>query len=163
MLYYTQKREYGSEGIKMIREMEEKEMPAVLQLWLETNQQAHDFIPATYWAAQMPFVEKAFPQAEVYVLEQEGEIAGFLGLSGEYIEGIFVRQEKQSQGIGRALLSYAKTKKPRLTLSVYEKNNRARRFYQREGFLVEKSGIDANTGEAEIELFWERKEEKHGN
>lgn len=147
----------------MIREMEEKEMSAVLQLWLETNQQAHDFIPAAYWAAQMPFVEKAFPQAEVYVFEQAGEILGFLGLSEEHIEGIFVRRENQSQGIGKALLSYAKAKKSRLTLAVYEKNNHARRFYQREGFLMEKSSIDSNTGEAELELFWEREEGTHGD
>ncbi len=147
----------------MIREMEEKEVSAVLQLWLETNQQAHDFIPAAYWAAQMPFVEKAFPQAEVYVFEQAGEILGFLGLSGEHIEGIFVRRENQSQGIGKALLSYAKAKKSRLTLAVYEKNNHARRFYQREGFLMEKSSIDSNTGEAELELFWEREEGTHGD
>ena len=147
----------------MIREMEEKEMSAVLQLWLETNQRAHDFIPAAYWAAQMPFVEKAFPQAEVYVFEQAGEILGFLGLSGEHIEGIFVRKENQSQGIGKALLSYAKAKKSRLTLAVYEKNNHARRFYQREGFLMEKSSIDSNTGETELELFWEREEGNHGD
>ena len=36
------------------------------------------------------------------------EIQGFIGLSNEYIEGIFVSAEMQSQGIGKILLNYAK-------------------------------------------------------
>ena len=50
-------------------------------------------------------------QAEVYVYEDDKMIQGFVGLSNEYIEGIFVSDEMQSCGIGKLLLDYIKNKK----------------------------------------------------
>ena len=48
-------------------------------------------------------------------------IQGFVGLSNEYMEGIFVSDEMQSCGIGKLLLDYIKNKKVRLRLNVYQK------------------------------------------
>ena len=45
------------------------------------------------------------PQAEVYVYEDDKMIQGFLGVRDEYIEGIFVSDKMQSQGIGKILLN----------------------------------------------------------
>ena len=64
--------------------------------------------------------------------EDDKMIQGFVGLSNEYIEGIFVSDEMQSCGIGKLLLDYIKNKKIRLRLNVYQKNARALSFYQRE-------------------------------
>ena len=52
----------------------------------------------------------------------------FIGLNDEYIEGIFVSNEMQSHGIGKALLNYAKNKRNKLFLNVYQKNVRAIAF-----------------------------------
>lgn len=98
------------------------------------------------------------PQAEVYVYESAGEIQGFVGLSGEYIEGIFVVDEMQSQGIGRRLLDHMKATKDTLYLSVYQKNTRAIRFYHREGFVIQREGLDESTGEKEFTMLWRRKQ-----
>lgn len=51
------------------------------------------------------FVKEALLQAEVYVYENDNEIQGLIGLNDEYIEGIFVSDEVQSQGIGKILLN----------------------------------------------------------
>ena len=96
------------------------------------------------------------PQAEVYVYETETGIQGFLGLNGEYIEGIFVSEEAQSRGIGKCLLDCAKDRKPALRLNVYQKNVRAIRFYRREGFQIQREGLDAATGEPDYEMLWRR-------
>ena len=58
--------------------------------------------------------------------EYDTEIQGFIGLNDEYVEGIFVSGEMQSQGIGKILLNYAKDKRNKLYLNVYQKNARAR-------------------------------------
>ena len=55
-------------------------------------------------------VKAMLPQAEVYVYEDARNIQGFVGLNGEQIEGIFVSGEMRSQGIGRLLLDFIKTK-----------------------------------------------------
>ena len=67
--------------------------------------------------------------------EDDKMIQGFVGLSNEYMEGIFVSDEMQSCGIGKLLLEYIKNKKARLRLNVYQKNARAISFYQREGSI----------------------------
>ena len=85
-------------------------------------------------------------------------IQGFVGLSNEYMEGIFVSDEMQSCGIGKLLLDYIKNKKVRLRLNVYQKNARAISFYQREGFDIQCEGFDDATGEKEYTMLWQQKQ-----
>ena len=101
-------------------------------------------------------VKDMFLQAEVYVYEIEKEIMGFIGLDKEYIEGIFVLDQYQKRGIGKALLNHVKAKKEHLSLNVYHKNLNAIQFYQREGFCVQYEDVDKNTGEKEYRMVWNR-------
>ena len=89
-------------------------------------------------------------------IEATRQIDGFIGLTENHIEGIFIAKSARSKGIGRALLEYAKSRKPRLTLSVYQKNERALAFYRREQFTVQSEGIDEDTNEAELQMLWSR-------
>ena len=128
-----------------------------MQIWLQANLDAHAFIPASFWEAHFEMVRDLLPQAELYVHEDAGtrQIDGFIGLTENHIEGIFVVKSARSKGIGKAL-DYAKSRKPRLDLSVYQKNERALAFYQREQFTVQSEGIDEDTNEAELQMLWSR-------
>ena len=97
------------------------------------------------------------PQAEVYVYENDNKIQGFVGLNDEYIEGVFVSDEMQSQGIGKLLLNFVKEKRTKLHLNVYQKNIRAINFYQREDFEIRGEGLDEATGEKDYEMIWQHK------
>ena len=129
-----------------------------MQIWLHGNLDAHAFIAASFWTEHFEMVHDLLPQAELYVHENEntGQIDGFIGLTENHIEGIFVAKAARSKGIGKALLDYAKSRKPRLTLSVYQKNERALAFYRHEQFVVQSEGIDEDTNEAEIQMLWTR-------
>ena len=81
----------------------------------------------------------------------------WIGLNDEYVEGIFVSGEMQSQGIGKILLNYAKDKRNKLHLNVYQKNARAISFYKREGFEIQHSGLDEATGEKDYVMTWQDK------
>ena len=142
----------------MIRKFESRDLDAVMQIWLHGNLDAHAFIPASFWEAHFETVHDMLPQAELYVHEAEDtlQIDGFIGLTENHIEGIFVAKAARSKGIGKALLEYAKSLKSRLTLSVYQKNERAIAFYRREQFTVQSEGIDEDTNEAEIQMLWTR-------
>ena len=133
----------------MIRKLQKVDINRVADIWLKTNLKAHFFIPEQYWISNYEFVKEMLPQAEVYVYEDDKMIQGFVGLSNEYIEGIFVSDETQSCGIGKLLLDYIKDKKDRLQLKVYQKNVRAMSFYQREGFTIQSEEMDEFTGEKE--------------
>lgn len=140
----------------MIRKMEEKDIPDVLQIWLETNIRAHNFIEKEYWTGNYEMVKQILPEAEVYVYEDEknGQIAGFIGMNNQYVEGLFVKESAQSRGIGKQLLDHAKSRKTELRLGVYQKNVRAMRFYLRENFLIQAEEMDEDTNEKEYIMGW---------
>ena len=140
----------------MIRKMEGKDIPDVLQIWLETNIRAHNFIEKEYWTGNYEMVKQILPEAEVYVYEDEknGQIVGFIGMNNQYVEGLFVKESAQSRGIGKQLLDYAKSRKTELRLGVYQKNVRAMRFYLRENFLIQAEEMDEDTNEKEYIMGW---------
>lgn len=140
----------------MIRKMEETDISDVLQIWLETNIRAHNFIEKEYWTGNYEMVKQILPEAEVYVYEDEknGQIAGFIGMNNQYVEGLFVKESAQSRGIGKQLLDHAKSRKTELRLGVYQKNVRAMRFYLRENFLIQAEEMDEDTNEKEYIMGW---------
>ena len=138
----------------MIRELQKADINKVADIWLDTNLQAHYFIPAQYWKSNFDSVKELLPQAEVYVYENSQKIQGFIGLNGEYIEGIFVSGEIQSQGIGKLLLNFVKDRRSKLSLNVYQKNTQAIHFYQREGFIIQYEGLDEATSEKDYVMIW---------
>ena len=142
----------------MIRKFETQDLDAVMQIWLHGNLDAHAFIAASFWTEHFEMVRDLLPQAELYVHEDAStrQIDGFIGLTENHIEGIFVVKSARSKGIGKALLEYVKSRKPRLTLGVYQKNQRALAFYRREQFVVQSEGIDEDTNEADIQMLWMR-------
>ena len=76
---------------------------------------------------------------QVWVAEEDGAVTGFIGIEPGYLSHIYVDPAVQNRGIGSALLAHAKTLLPDgMQLWVFQRNEGARRFYEREGFrLVE--------------------------
>ena len=139
-----------------IRHLQEDDIDAVAKIWLDTNMEAHSFVSAEYWERNLALVKEMFLQAEMYVYSENGEILGFIGLDQSYIAGIFVRKGAQSRGIGKALLDFVKEKKAELALHVYRKNEKAVRFYLREGFRIRREMTDEDTREEEYLMEWSK-------
>ena len=95
----------------MIRKLRKADVNRVAKIWLDTNIKAHYFISVQYWKNNFELVKELLLQTTVYVYEDNQGIWGFIGLNDEYVEGIFVSDEMQSHGIGKALLNYAKDKR----------------------------------------------------
>lgn len=142
----------------IIRSFTKSDTEPVMKIWLNSNIDAHPFVPEDYWRSYYQMVGEQLSQAEVYVLESEGVIRGFIGLDGSYIAGIFVEQKHRSAGIGRQLLEHARKLHPVLSLHVYQKNQRAVDFYLREGFSVTAEGLDDETGNTELTMTWKSAE-----
>ena len=140
----------------MIRKLRKTDLDEVAYIWLHTKKKAHDFIAETYWDEHFEMVEGMLGDAEIYVFEEQGQIKGFVGLDGEYIAGIFVREKEQSLGIGKQLLDFVKSLKGQLKLNVYQKNERAIKFYTREQFEIQDEQTDEATGEAEYLMLWKK-------
>ncbi len=138
----------------VIRLMEAADLDAVAKIWLESNLDAHDFIPAEYWRGNLEAVRDALPRAEVYVCEEGGALCGFIGLDGDYVAGLFVAKGERSRGVGSRLLEAAKAGRDYLELRVYAENWPAVKFYYREGFTLCSEDVDASTGADEYIMAW---------
>lgn len=139
----------------MIRKMKDSELEKVSQIWLDSNLEAHDFIDKNFWLDNYPIVKEQFKTAEIYV-DAESEVKGFVGLQDDYIAGIFVEKSYRNQGIGKKLINFLKKNHQELSLDVYDKNIRAKQFYERNGFEVSTQSIERETGEKESWLVWKK-------
>ena len=142
----------------MIRKYREIDLTKVMQIWLDANIRTHNFIDQSYWLNNYDMVKEVIPQAEVYVYEDEvtKQIEGFIGLTDDYIAGLFVNKGFRSKGIGKELLNYVKKTKSNIRLNVYNKNVRAIEFYRREHFSIQTERMDDNTNEKELIMTWSR-------
>ena len=68
----------------------------------------------------------------------------------------FVKETMQSKGIGKKLLNHAKEVKSTLKLRVYQRNEKAIKFYLRENFCIQSESVDDNTGEKEFVMIWNK-------
>lgn len=140
----------------MIRDFDLMDLDEVMNIWLETNSLAHNFIEKTYWKNNFEFVKQVLPTSNIKVFIEEGNMKGFIGIIDNYIAGLFVLEAYQSQGIGKQLLQEAKKSFSILHLDVYRQNERAVKFYQKNGFEVisEKENID--TKQLEYFMVWSK-------
>lgn len=140
----------------MIRKFEMKDTKRVMQIWLDVNIEAHNFVPGDYWLSNYQSVQEQLLQADIYVYEQDEEIQGFVGMMDDYLAGIFVDKKCRSMGIGKELLECVKQNYPAFSLNVYQKNRRAVDFYLREGLSIISNGIDEDTSETDYTMVWSK-------
>lgn len=142
----------------MIRRFETKDTKRVMQIWLEANIETHDFVPSEYWRSHYQSVQEQLLQADIYVYEHDNEIQGFVGMTDDYLAGIFVDKKFRSMGIGKCLLECVKKNYSSFSLNVYQKNRRALNFYLREGLSVVSKEVDEDTGETDYTMMWNKDE-----
>lgn len=135
----------------MIREYQTPDLDKIMQLWLEGNQQAHDFIDPEFFQQNYEFVKMLIPMSTIYVQDLNG-VKGFIGLTENYISGLFVDKDFQRKGTGKALIDKAKQRYNELLVHVYKKNSAAIDFYLSQNFEIVSESINEETNEPELLL-----------
>jgi GNAT superfamily N-acetyltransferase len=85
----------------------------------------------------------------LFVAEHRGALAAMLALhpGDKYLDQLFVAPEHQGRGLGRTLLAFTRTQLPdEIWLRCVRENERAWRWYEREGFVFEKEEVSPVTG-----------------
>lgn len=142
-----------------IRKMAPEDIKAVGDVWLTTSIDAHDFVPARYWRADLETMVADIlpdPNTEAYVHEGEGAIDGFLSMGGDKIGYLYVLPGKQRAGVGSCLLNRAKEGHSELHLTVFKVNKAAAAFYASQGFRFVGESVCQNTGCEEFKMSWKR-------
>lgn len=125
------------------------------EIWLAASRVGHPFLSETELLDQQAKVRNTYlPQAENWVVEDNGSQVGFIGLIDNFIGGLFVDPAAHGSGHGKALVLYAATLKGTLDLEVYAANVAAIGFYRRLGFLeVSRSQRDDEGTSREVVLM----------
>lgn len=143
----------------MLRELRDADVPALADLWVAAWQQA---MPAIDFAARRAWITAflradAVGQRTTVALSAEDQPCGFATVAVDqgYLHQLVVAPTAQGRGIATALLLAAKAGAAGgLTLDVNQANGRAVRFYEREGFAREGSGVNATSGLATWRMRW---------
>jgi ribosomal protein S18 acetylase RimI-like enzyme len=93
---------------------------------------------------------------EVWVAEETGAVIGFASLSARTLELIYVHPEAQGRGAGTALLEEVKRQRPHgFRLWVFQRNEGARRFYERRGCRLVRLTDGSGNEEREPDALYE--------
>lgn len=122
----------------LIREAASADHSTLLEIWLASVRATHRFLTERDIEELLPLVrDVALPKLEVWVLATDvGSPIGFIGLSDELVEALFIAPDWMRKGGGRKLLCHARKLKGRLSVDVNEQNPEAVRFYEACGFEV---------------------------
>lgn len=82
----------------MVRKFRPEDLDRVMEIWLDANLEAHSFLPERYWRDHLEEVRAALPAAQVFVYQDWEGLQGFVGLTGSYLAGLFVRRAARSRG-----------------------------------------------------------------
>jgi putative acetyltransferase len=142
-----------------LRPYQPDDFESVVRLWHRSWHQAFPGFehPWSYEQWRAHFQEKVAANERIWIAESASQIAGFLVLreSDGYLDQIFVAPEIQRQGVGTILLNKAKQLAPNgIYLTTLQRNTSACLFYEQHGFVAERTGINSNNGQPNIEYRW---------
>ena len=100
--------------------------------------------------------DRLVPQMETWVAVEGERILGFCTIEPGFLEQLYVDPNHLGEGIGRMLLDHAKARQPYgLLLWTFQVNARARRFYERNGFVAVRMTDDSNEErQPDIQYWW---------
>jgi GNAT superfamily N-acetyltransferase len=91
------------------------------------------FLPALHTPEEdRAYFLRVIAEGEVWVSERGGRVIGFAALSDDELTHLYVEPAQQGLGVGNALFDIVKQQRPAgFRLWVFQKNLRARHFYER--------------------------------
>jgi putative acetyltransferase len=122
------------------------DFPRVLEVWEASVRATHHFLTEADIQFFKPLVRDGLPHVPqlACVRDDEGQVAGFIGMEGDKVEMLFVHPAWRGQGIGRRLLAYAVGMCGATMVDVNEQNTQALGFYLQMGFeVVGRSALDS--------------------
>lgn len=129
------------EQIVSIDALLEKEL---VDVWRESVKATHDFLTKEDIEAIKPDVKIGIYKVELFCIRDAGgKIKGFMGISENKIQMLFVHPHFRGQGVGWELVKYALYNGRACFVDVNEQNEQASGFYKKMGFTVfDRSALD---------------------
>ena len=122
-----------------IRRYRERDFDGLVSRWHETNVESYPYVAEhqrhTLDDARAFFREHVVARCEIWVAHDSDKLLGLLALEAPSIRQFAVFREFQCRGFGTALLRKALEVSPsELRLFTFQRNLKARAFYEKHGF-----------------------------
>ena len=149
-----------SASVRLLRAFDEADLPALAELWVAAWREtafAIDFEARRPWLVERLAAHCAAGGEIVVGLDDDGLPAGFVTIdpASGYLDQLCVRPGEQGSGLAGALVGEAKRLSPdAIELDVNEANQRACRFYVREGFVAVACGSSPQSGLPTLRMRW---------
>jgi GNAT superfamily N-acetyltransferase len=147
----------------MIRPARNEEYDEIARVWMNSwastgLEEPSNFLLANLRARIPREVEKGW---SLFVADDNGVLAAMLALHlpNVYLDQLFVAPEYQGKNLGRSLLAFTRQHLPdEISLRCVRENEKAWRWYEREGFVLEKQQVEPMTGFVMKYYRWKREE-----
>jgi putative acetyltransferase len=119
-----------------VRPVRLSDKDTLFDIWLRAVRATHLFLSEADIDFYSGLVRTEYlPEALLWVaVDDADQPLGFMGMTEDKIDALFVAPEQHGKGVGRTLLAYARQIAPNLSVDVNEQNEAARSFYKRMGF-----------------------------
>ena len=146
-----------------IRPARAEEYDEIARVWMNSwastgLEEASDFLLAKLRARIPREVENGW---SLFVADDAGVLAAMLALHlpNRYLDQLFVAPEYQGKDLGRKLLAFTRQRLPdEIYLRCVRENEKAWRWYEREGFVFEKEAVEPMTGFVMKYYRWKKEE-----
>lgn len=114
----------------------EKDYETLAGIWERSVMTTHSFLKnEDFNEIKDALIPNYFPNVYLYAIADNGMYVGFIGLSPDSIEMLFIDSDRRGKGYGSALIEFAR-QRGATKVDVNEQNPSALNFYKAKGFRV---------------------------
>jgi ribosomal protein S18 acetylase RimI-like enzyme len=141
-----------------LRRARPEDARALADIHLRARRECMSYLPDIYTPEEvLEWIREITPQHdEVWVAEYDGRAVGFFMLSDAFLYHLYVSPELHGQGAGSLLFERVKELAPDgFRLWVFQRNTRAREFYEHRGMRVVELTDGSRNMEREPDALYE--------
>jgi len=109
----------------------------LIEVWEASVRATHHFLnEKDILGYKKLILQKYFDQVDLYCIKENQAFHGFLGLSGDTIQMLFIHPDQRGKGIGKQFVKFAIEGNNVNKVDVNEQNEQAVGFYKHLGFAI---------------------------
>jgi putative acetyltransferase len=140
----------------MLRLLAKEDMDRAAVVYRESFDQALPTIAGLHTPEEdrRYFRERLFATCQIWGHFDDRELGGFIAFQEGWIEQFYLLPSSQGRGVGSGLLEVAKNRFSPLSLWTFQRNTRARHFYEKHGFVLVRQTDGSRNEEREPDVLY---------
>lgn len=140
-----------------IETFKKEQAKELVTLWRESKEQALGQKEKHSFDDHVNFLLNVLSKTcDIDLCMENDNILAFVAYDEEWIQQLYVSIHAQGQGLGSMLLNHVMEKRDHLKLYTFDSNHKAKRFYEKHGFIGQLGSYDNEEGLLDILYIWNK-------